>query len=256
MPRSVSRPSMQSHYVIDEAELIEFVKRNPIMYETNLRDDIACSVDAMWENLADKFNAPVDAVKQRWLKIKDSNNRRKSLRAHNLDFLSAPSLDLQNDNSCPSSTCSSPKGGKRSTRSMSQHSQLSTASESGRTNSTLVSNAVTQPKQANAKSRSRMSTAIQKDELSIRERQSVESNVRRYQDISSMTDSVRPAISDSSFAPKSLIMKNNAAESMRAFFESMAMTVLTFPAHIQASLKIRICSIITDAEYDLSTKTM
>ncbi|XP_078040511.1 uncharacterized protein LOC144471847 [Augochlora pura] len=251
MPRKVNKPIRQSHVEIDDAMLIDMVKSYPLLHDVNSRDDM---IDAVWDTIAEEMNAPVDALKQRWLKIKESRNRRKSVRMYNLDFLPAPSLDVQNDNSCPSSTRSSPKSGKRSTRSMSQHSQLSTASESNRTSSTtLVSNAVTQSKQTNSRTRSRMSMAMMKDEPTNRERQSVESNSRRYQDV---TDSPRPVISDSPINPKNHIKQNNAAESMRSFFESMAMTVLTFPAHMQASLKLRIFSIISDAEYDLSTKTM
>lgn len=45
--------------------------------------------------------------------------------------------------------------------------------------------------------------------------------------------------------------KQNVTDSTRAFFESMAMTVSTFPQHIQATLKVRICNLVGDAEYGL-----
>ncbi|KZC06645.1 hypothetical protein WN55_10556 [Dufourea novaeangliae] len=267
MPKT-GRTMKQSQYGINDTLLIEFVKSNPVMYEPILKPEYVLIVDGLWENVANLLNAPVDLVKKRWLNIKDSYSRRKSLRsAYNLDFLPLSSLDLSNDNSCASSKCSSPKEDEtRSTRSVRSVSQLSSSSQTDTVNWSVVSTNAPESKQIGGKSRSRMSTPSQKNSGSINETQSVESNVRRFQDISAMTDcmflpseenhekeSSTPArwLSES---PESKIeaKKQHAADSTRAFFESMAMTVSTFPQHIQASLKVRICNLVGDAEYGLT----
>lgn len=44
----------------------------------------------------------------------------------------------------------------------------------------------------------------------------------------------------------------NPTDSTRSFFDSMALTVATFPQHLQAQVKGQVCKIISDTEYDLS----
>lgn len=92
-----------------------------------------------------------------------------------------------------------------------------------------------------------------------------------------MTDVSRPQLSDCSFAAakechgndamtpsrwlsdvangKIEANKHAAVDSTRAFFESMAMTVSTFPQHIQAKLKMQICNLVVDTEYGLTIPT-
>lgn len=47
-------------------------------------------------------------------------------------------------------------------------------------------------------------------------------------------------------------LKRNVNDSTRTFFDSMALTVASFPLHIQAQVKIQICKIVGEIEYDLS----
>ena len=47
----------------------------------------------------------------------------------------------------------------------------------------------------------------------------------------------------------------NPSNSTRAFFESMALTVSTFPLHLQAAVKVHICKIVSETEYELSSPT-
>ncbi|XP_051166528.1 uncharacterized protein LOC127284872 [Leptopilina boulardi] len=63
--------------------------------------------------------------------------------------------------------------------------------------------------------------------------------------------------------PKPIGVKNNnnnnkmkrnyiANDSTRAFFDSMSLTVASFPVHLQAQVKIQICKIVGEIEYDLN----
>ncbi|XP_076637735.1 uncharacterized protein LOC143349942 [Colletes latitarsis] len=267
------RVSRQSQYGIDETELIKVIKMYPSLYNPNLQTEEAeFTVESHWEEISDKLNAPVDVLKKKWQKIKDSYGRRRSLRSvQDLNFLPLSTLDASNYNSCASSDCSSPKEGrKRSVRSV---SQLSTASETEGTAS-MASSIIARSKQSNSKPKTRMSLSRQKDTGSANETKSVDSNVRGFQEMSSIGEDSRPALSESfsqsskenrqndantpsrrlsdASSGKSKAKKHNTADSTRAFFESMAMTVSTFPQHIQATLKIRICNLVGDAEYGLT----
>ena len=66
-----------------------------------------------------------------------------------------------------------------------------------------------------------------------------------------------------STSPKRGSMNNNnknnkarrsphANDSTKAFFDCMALTVSSFPQHLQAQVKIQICKIVAQTEYDLS----
>ncbi|KAG7203079.1 hypothetical protein KM043_010202 [Ampulex compressa] len=174
-----------------------------------------------------------------------------------------PRIELSNENSCASSNCSSPKGdGKRSTRSVSRLSTLSQGEQQA------LASARKHPRG------SRTDSPPQEDACSIAENQSAEGNVCRYQERSaSLEDVERPRLSEPSFllsrevlqgavssAPRRLSdtpsvrnrKKNNASDPTRAFFESMAMTVSTFPQHIQATIKLQICNLVEETEYGLS----
>ncbi|XP_053985644.1 uncharacterized protein LOC128880032 [Hylaeus volcanicus] len=153
-------------------------------------------------------------------------------------------------------------------------SQLSTASETEGTVSTVASNSIARTNRTISGPRTRKSMGSQKDANSANETKSMEANVRRFQEISSIDEEPQSALSDSFFATpkenrqndanmpsrrlsgaqngKNEAKKHNTSDSTRAFFESMAMTVSTFPLHIQATLKVRICNLVGDAEYGLT----
>ncbi|XP_076666674.1 uncharacterized protein LOC143368158 [Andrena cerasifolii] len=237
------RSTRQSQYEINESELVKFVKHHPLLHDPNAEANDGV-VEALWDEIAEKLCAPVDAVKLKWLNIKESYARRNSLRSmYNLSFLPLPSLDLSNDNSCASSNCSSPKeDGKRSIRSGSRQSM---ASESERSNSALPVHSAPRSKQNEPRTRTRMSTPGQKSIIAINKTQPKESNAQE-----TLQSDVRGLANAT--GGKTQVKKQNVTDSTRAFFESMAMTVSTFPQHIQATLKIRICNLIGDAEYGLT----
>uniref|UniRef100_A0ABD2WRA6 MADF domain-containing protein n=1 Tax=Trichogramma kaykai TaxID=54128 RepID=A0ABD2WRA6_9HYME len=73
--------------------------------------------------------------------------------------------------------------------------------------------------------------------------------------VASSVKSTNTAISDSSETKIGSILKaprNNKEDSTRCFFESMGLTVVKFPQHVQARVKNEVSKLIHELEYDLN----
>ncbi|XP_033215970.1 uncharacterized protein LOC117172306 [Belonocnema kinseyi] len=288
---------------VDQRKLADLVKSNS---DLSIRGQ-----KKVWEKIADELKAPVEDVKKAWSKfqeqeaakkIKESNMRR-SLRSSTLDTskglqkpaefcrrsLRSSSIDKSsvtgpsNDNSCASSTCSSPPKAeeKRSVRSI---SQLSSILETD-----LISMAAGDATFIGLEELKGPHQDLDQDQdqdqdqdetlISIQEsmfsEQYVSDTNDRFQQDSGTERNLRHRFSEPGHpTSKKMIQtsvnssprrgsinnnKNNKnkrspnpTDSTRSFFDSMALTVATFPQHLQAQVKGQVCKIISDTEYDFS----
>ncbi|XP_043484900.1 uncharacterized protein LOC122512860 [Leptopilina heterotoma] len=260
------------------------------------------------KKISDDFEAKVDAARKTWSKIQEDEgkpktdlNRRKSLRSSSVEStndqlktaelrrrsLRSSSIDKSSvitpstENSCASSTCSSPKGeDKRNLRSRSKLAAITEADlmSMAAGDASIIELPVlfeSRNQDGNDDEESDEATIclefnnqegdfseivtdvvdrIQQDineELKNTEPQSFEA----LQTYNRKTPTNNQQKSKQMGGNKNNKLKRNFIphDSIRTFFDSMAITVSSFPIHLQAKVKIEICKIVGGFEYDLTS---
>ncbi|XP_024943924.1 uncharacterized protein LOC112494824 [Cephus cinctus] len=265
----------------DEFRMIDLVKSNPELYDPSheFAKDIVHK-NNIWKKIAGELNVPVEAPKNVWKRLRYAYARglrypegkksgsRESLPYDNaLSFMKKFIMENSRENSCASSECNSPKKEKRFLRSgshVSSGSKKETISSPSNIpagnedpvedNPILTENPVQNNSgQTGSEASDRYHAMPSATSRVLRPRMSEPSRLASKEALQKATNTASRRLTMTPAAKNRRRNSPNPDDPTRAFFESMALTVASFPQHLQATIKVQVCNIVAETEYDLSS---
>ncbi|XP_048507673.1 uncharacterized protein LOC125500162 isoform X2 [Athalia rosae] len=263
-----------------ELRLIELVKQNPVLYDTEhpFTGDTPHK-NMLWKSIAEELNTPANVLKKQWNKLSSGymKKRRDIVEGKNvktdlvydqaLSFLAKKSGILKRAKSCGEIPAVVEREDHDSIGGSSSH--LSVVSEDSKCSKTraethheiggavpLGSTPQNAPEIFPATSTSRVLRPRRSEPLRIVSANNTKRVGTPKQASPIVAVPVPVPASARRKRTKGSYCGHSQDDATLAFFESMALTVAMFPQHLQASIKMRICNVVTETEFELCSPKM
>lgn len=174
-------------------------------------------------------------------------------------------MEYANENSCGNSSSSSPRVGEQD-RTLRSSSQLTAISEEERSTATLVPEEPMDPRDSSGSPLAETTSpqnieglgAGKSSDRVLRPRHSEPSRLTNARENPRHPDTAPRRLTTTPSTPSTRSGRNrkstlNPNDSTRVFFDSMAITVASFPQYLQAVVKLQICKIVYETECEISS---